>query len=372
MYDTVFEYAFLTSSPRFRVKYAALLVFAIGCGGSGDLAIDAAGDDGDDAGAPDGAEPDPAPDAAAAPRPLAVASCEDLGALPLPSAVTIGRDGGEGGLLGGRYLWTFGDTFTTVANTIDGSNVLSATSGWASLEQPLVLTEPVGADGIPAQLIPYTAEEIAANQADARNGWALWPVDTGGGEGVVVFQRIKRTNGDGYESMGVGTARITVDATVATRAAADLFAPPDPLFVPITVVGGNVYGFVCAEVGFLNRGCRIARAPAAQADQRAAYRFYDGAEWQTDPATAVVVIDQIGNMPSISANAWLGRYLAVNAPVVSSQVLLRTADHVEGRGAWPSRSPPTASASSPRSAPTPTTTSSPSIPSSAPSTAARS
>ncbi|MEY5043781.1 MAG: hypothetical protein RJA19_1008, partial [Bacteroidota bacterium] len=48
---------------------------------------------------------------------------------------------------------------------------------------------------------------------------ALWPgmmIDTGAAEGLVTFQRIKRTNGSGFDSMGVGTARIASSLTDAT------------------------------------------------------------------------------------------------------------------------------------------------------------
>jgi hypothetical protein len=264
---------------------------------------------------------------------LQIAAIEDLGRLPLPSAITLGRDGGDGGGLGGKLLWTFGDTFTSVANPVDGSSVLSATSGWSSTTDPLNLTQPVDGNGFPAQLVPYTAAELAQNHSDPLNGWALWPgafIDTGEAEGLLIFQRILRSNGSGFDSKGIGTARLAVDATVATRAPTDLFAPPETLFIPGSIVDGEVIAFACTTVGFLNSGCKIARAPRAQADQRVAYEFYDGQIWQGDIARAAVVIDHIGGGLSLSYNPYLHRYLAVNGAVLSSTVLLRTADRVEG------------------------------------------
>jgi hypothetical protein len=41
---------------------------------------------------------------------LRVKNVEDLGLLPLPSEITVGRDGGYSGVLGGKVLWTFGET----------------------------------------------------------------------------------------------------------------------------------------------------------------------------------------------------------------------------------------------------------------------
>src|SRR4051812_25186198 len=86
---------------------------ACGGGGAGAVVVDAAVTD---AAAIDGSAVDAAIDA---PRPLEIATVEDLGALPLPSAVTTGRDGGTGGVVAGRLLWTFGDTFTTTLNPVD-------------------------------------------------------------------------------------------------------------------------------------------------------------------------------------------------------------------------------------------------------------
>ena len=301
----------------------------------GALATGAAGCGGGDSGGPDSA---PGADArstadAAPQRALAIAGVDDLGRLPLPSAGVSGRDGGTGGAFGGRYLWTFGDTFVSTPNAIDGTHLLSATSGWTAIDDPLALVEPVGKDGNPAQLIPYTAAEIDANTEDAFNGWALWPgnvLDTGDDEALVVFHRIKRTDGTGFASQGIGTARIALDATVATRTEGDLFSLPARLYTPSQVIDDHVIAFACENVGFLNFGCRMARAPKAEAEDPAAYEYWDGDTWQDDEASSVIVLDHAGNAPSISYNAHLGRWLAVNGDVVSSTVRLRTAPDYTG------------------------------------------
>jgi hypothetical protein len=257
---------------------------------------------------------------------LAIESVTDLGILPLGPG-ELGRDGGQSGALGGKLLFAFGDTFLTAPNAIDNSTVLSATAGWSTPAAPLALVQPIA-----AQLIPYTADEITANKASATNGWALWPgaaLDVGTDQLLVIFQRIKRTNGSGFASMGVGTAHVAVDQPVATRDPADLFAPPEPLFQPAVALDGYVYATSCAANGFLNFGCKLARAPLARATERAAYEFFDGTAWQADIALAAVAIDH-ANAPSISYNPHLGRYLAVTCKVVSSTVLLQTAPAVEG------------------------------------------
>jgi hypothetical protein len=251
--------------------------------------------------------------------------------LPL-SAQEVGRDGGQSGMVGGKLLFAFGDTFLTAPNAIDKSSVLSATAGWSTPDAPLALVENMDG-GEPAQLIPYTADEIALNKSDDLNGWALWPgavIDLGTSEALVTFQRIKRmSNPSGFASMGVGTAHIAVDAPIATRDPADLFAPPEPLFQPAFALDGDVYAWSCASTGFLAVGCQLGRAPIAQATTRSAYEFFDGTAWQSDIANAAVVIDR-GGTPSVSYNEHLGRYLAVTCEILSSTFLLRTAPAVEG------------------------------------------
>ncbi|HEX4420269.1 MAG TPA: hypothetical protein VH165_20275 [Kofleriaceae bacterium] len=126
----------------------------------------------------------------------------------------------------------------------------------------------------------------------------------------------------------VGTARIAMDATVATRTAGDLFTAPEPLFIPQLVTAGYVYAVACAPSGFLNQRCQLARAPRAMAEQRTAYEFWAGDGYSRDIARAVEFIDR-GNGPSIVWNPHLGRYLSVVSEVVSNTILLRTAPAIE-------------------------------------------
>jgi Domain of unknown function (DUF4185) len=263
------------------------------------------------------------------PSPIVVASVEDLGKMPLPPE-GVGRDGGMSGELGGRVLWTFGDTFLSQPNHLDNSTVLSATSGWSTPAAPLELVHSMAGDQ-PAQLIPYTADELAANQADALNGFALWPgalVPIDDTTGIVAFQHIERTNGSDFASDGIGLARIHVDDPIAERVDGLVFT--DVQFIPQFVLDGHVFAWACDKVGFLDFRCKLARVEPARVADRAAWEFYDGATWQTDIATAAYVIDNTAGGPSVSFNEHLQRYLAVNCGIVSSTIILRTAAAIEG------------------------------------------
>ncbi len=271
---------------------------------------------------------------------LHVASVVDLGALPHPSSTVVGRDGASSGVLGGQLLWTFGDTFVSMTTPVDDSNVVSATGAWSTPSAPLTLEQPVDARGIPAQLIPYTDEELAQNRLSAINGWALWPgavIDTGAPELLVLFQLIKRTDGSGFDGVGLGTARIAPHETIARRDPSDLFSRPmppatggTPLYGTggVAVIGETAYFFAC-ELG----GCRVGRTPRARADERGAFEFYDGSAWVSDIDQAAVVLRNVGALTSVSYNAHLGRYLSITSRAFSNDVLLRTAEHVEGP--WP-------------------------------------
>jgi hypothetical protein len=297
----------------------------LGCDGAAPL--DAATDDaGRDAGADAG-------------PPLVVASVEDLGALPSPSETAVGRDGVSSGVVDGQLLWAFGDTFLSMTTPVDGSNVASATGGWATPDDPFAIEQPVDANGIPPQLIPYTEDELAQNRLDALDGWALWPaavIDTGDPELLVLFQRVKRTDGSMFDGVGLAAARIAPRATVATRDGGDLFSRPlegggTPLYGVggVSVIDDAAYFFACELLG-----CNVGRVPRDRADDRSAFEFYDGSAWVTDIERARAVIDNVGAMVSVTWNPHLGAFLAVTGRRLSNDVLLRTAPSVVGP--WPS------------------------------------
>jgi hypothetical protein len=267
----------------------------------------------------------------AGPHVLAVTAIADLGGFSAPSTV-VGRDGTTSASVGGQLVWTFGDTFLTKPNAIDGATVLSATAGWSTTLDPLRLSEPLDDAGLPGQLIPYTSDEIAKNKADPSDGVALWPgpvVAVSGTEAVVFFQHVLRS-GCGFSVDAIGTAHVTKGSTVATRDPAFLFQGSDPTFSNAggTVDGGYVYLYDCElALGF---ECKVARAPLTQLTERSAYTFWNGSSFTSNASQAAWFIQGVSSGISIERNPWLGRWLAVSSSPGSNDILLKTADSLTG------------------------------------------
>ncbi|MEO6953083.1 MAG: DUF4185 domain-containing protein [Polyangia bacterium] len=277
------------------------------------------------------AAPDASTDAGS--RPLIVDHIDDVGAFPAPTTV-VGRDGTTSALIGDRVLWTFGDTFLTKPAADDGTSVRSSTAAWSTVDAPLALDEPVDSAGLPFELVPYTPAELAQNQTDPQNGYALWPgavIATSDTEAVVLFQHVVRKSG-GFNADAIGTAHVTKNATQATRDAAFLFRAPDPLFgnAGVTIEGGNAYFFECESTGILDDHCKLARVPVASVTERSAFQFWDGTAYTSDVTRAAWFIDHASYGLSIEYNPWLGRYLAVYSKPLSNDIGLRTAERIEG------------------------------------------
>jgi len=281
---------------------------------------------------PQTTQPDASAEAGA--RAIVVDHVDDLGAFPAPPTV-VGRDGTTSALVGGELVWTFGDTFLTKTTLDDGTSVRSATAGWSTPDAALAITDAVDDAGIPIQFIPYTSAELAKNQSDPLNGFALWPgavVPTTTTTAVVLFQHVLRQSGSGFTVDAIGTASIGPGATQATRDAAFLFQSPDPLFGNggVTIDSQSAYFFDCEQAIGLDYHCKLARVPIASVTNRGAFEFWNGTTYVSDVTQAAWFIDGASYGMTITFNAWLGRWLAIYSKPLSDDVALRAADRIEG------------------------------------------
>ena len=268
-----------------------------------------------------------------APAPaVSVASTRDLGVVSTP-ATTATRDGGESVLVGGKILWTFGDTFFS-PKSADGVNFRTNTAALADPSSPLAVTEPLDANGAPYAALAFTAEEIAYNSPrdPTQDRIALWfggLVPDGGGALAFYLKLIVKPNLD-YTYLGVGTAHFAANQTTGTRTPGLLFdyAKGEPRFERPMLHDGTLYLY--GELPGRQGQFGVAKAPLAQATVRSAYTFWNGSAWTPDVGQTVAVLTGLPGQVSVAWNPHLNAYLAVNTDVPSQTVIARTATRPEG------------------------------------------
>jgi len=263
-----------------------------------------------------------------------VATVVELGTVSKPATV-VTRDGGESLLIGGKILWTFGDTiFNTTA--ADGSTYRSNTAALANPSQPLAVTEPLDANGTPYQALPFTAAEQAYNDStnNPNDRIALWfggLVLNTNGSGLAFYRKLYVKGNFIFPAIGVGTANFAPGSTTGVRDPGLLFTASEPQFSRPLLHNGKVYLY-----GNLNNGdptlpFGVARASSlAKATKRSAYRFWNGSQWVANIAATAKIFDQIPGQVSVSYNTYLQSFIAVHSGVFSNKVFLRTAGKPEG------------------------------------------
>lgn len=270
----------------------------------------------------------------AAAFPPRVMAARELGAVSKPPTVLV-RDGGQSALIGNKILWTFGDTLLNV-RAVDGANARSNTAALANPSTPLNAVEPVDANGAPYQFLPFTPEEkrYNDNSGNPNERYALWVngvIPDGNGNGIVFYLKLKVHPGFlNYEFIGIGLARVAAGQTVAVREPNLLFTSPEPVFGYAMLLDQHIYVYGKMQNGASNSPYAVARVPLAQAFNRSAYRFWNGANWVADITQSVAVMDSIPGAVTVSFNHRQKRYLAVHSGIFSNKVFVRTALRPEG------------------------------------------
>jgi len=250
----------------------------------------------------------------------------------------VRRKGGLSAWIGGRSVWVFQDTLAYGRGL---TSPVRIDSSWGAVEAaaspgPPSVTAPVyDGTGAPADLIPRTSAEDAEH-------WTLEP-------GAVVWDNARnralvfyaKRRGEGRDSRRAGSS-IAVwpgqDAPAARpvlRPGAEdptlLFDAGEPAWGSgALVVGEWLYAYACeSPKGRLNAPCLLARVPLDGALERRAWRFYARGSWVADWRTAAPVVDA-GVLMSVGRNGYLGQYVAMYTPSLSSQIFIRTADRPEG------------------------------------------
>jgi len=300
---------------------------------------------------------------ALATSPPVVVSVVEQGALRSAPAVVFGRDVAASTRLAGKVHWVFGDTLyarTSGQPEHPADDWRSATHATSWSWNPWSLRDVADTStGVPAQLLPYTAEELAYNRAggDPGNRYALWPssiVATTREQAQILYTKVLIQPGElNYRTVGVGIADLAAGVDTATRDLSGepsglLFHDGDPSFggsgAFLDKDGQTLYLYDCWIRATFDYPCRLARVSARAADgtldwdrtktranYEAAVRRPDGTvNWTTDLAQATEVVNGSTTGWSVTWNRGLGRYLAVYNVPLSDHIQLRTAPRPEG------------------------------------------
>ncbi len=263
----------------------------------------------------------------ARPPAVRVTGTRELGVVRDPSISGLLRDGGPSARIGDRMVWTFGDTLFPFP-AVDGAQLRSATAGWADPTAPLVVAEAVDATGAPYQLLPFTADEVAASPAPDERV-ALWPaaVVERGGAALILYTRLKVHPGElNYETLSTGFAELAPGATVARRLGEVFVVPEAQLATWGFAKDGTYYAYGCEPQG----GCRLGRAPLPSVESRAAWSFWDGNAWTADLRGAPLDVPGSTTGFSVTWNDAFGAFVAVESVPFSGRIRLRTAPAPEG------------------------------------------
>ena len=251
------------------------------------------------------------------PKELSIKNIEEIGLVQNPVRPQFIRDGGAGAVVDGKYLWTFGDTLFN-PKSVDGVNGRTATAGYAELNNPLSVSEPLDINQAPAQFIPLSQNDQAYNNRTKKGDdrYAIWPglvvARPEQNDALVFFLRLKVNPGGGglnYDLLNTGIARVPNGSTQAEVIVPELFKKPEPLYSgPGFTKDGFIYFYECSSRS--ERSCSLARVKIEEVLQRANYAFWDGKSWQSD------FTKRAEKYPGTSTGTSIGYIPAINQYVI--------------------------------------------------------
>ncbi|MEU4422386.1 hypothetical protein AB0F81_17300 [Actinoplanes sp. NPDC024001] len=300
----------------------------------------------------------PAAPALAAPPGVVVVSAVEQGILTSTPGTIVARDVAASTRLNGQIRWVFGDTLyrrSSGAPVHPADDYRSATHATSPLiANPWRLTNVLDAGtGVPHQLLPHTAVELAYNRErnDPSDRYALWPTSIVARDSTraqIIYSRMLVQPGElDYVDLGVGIADLTAGQNTATRSgllfsgAEFRFGASGGLYDSATT---TLYLYQCWNRADYDYPCRLARVSLrndagvvdwnrtkVKSNYRAAVRAPGGAiSWTPDLTQATEIVQGSPTGWSVAWNPGLGKYVAfLNVPL-TSRIELRTAPAPEG------------------------------------------
>lgn len=324
-------------------------------------------------GGPAGATTTPAPELLG----LGPAPVRDAG--PLQARLADGRgtsvtarDGGGAALLGGRVLWTFGDTIYTPRSqpAFPSDAWRSSSFALADPRDPMRITEQADATDTPNQLFPYTSAELFHNRnrraEQRRNPDRPWnPADplsyrlglwSGGAANItpdhveIIFAKVKAADRGPFDftTVGFGLASMRTGQTSAVR---DFSSDPDGLLFrnlpasysinSVVAQGGylHLYGCYPPKANDLSQNCYVARASLAQDVHRASsWRWWNGTRrtWvaERSQGTPIMSAASLYNL-HVTWEPRLNAWVAVSTDLGGQTVYTATASSPQGPWSTP-------------------------------------
>lgn len=270
----------------------------------------------------------------------------DLGTVTQPTPV-LGRDSGVSGVVGGRSIWLFGDTFFYGPNAA-GQTLVTNSGGW-NAPGYLPLTEPLDSTGRPPRpFVPLTTNEAAYNaQHDpVQSRYVVWPSavisrdSLPGNQDGLIF--VVRARWDGMSQIegtqGTGIATLGQSSTTPVRRQAALYSQEDCQWLgQFLAEDGYVYAYAdLSTAESVRDNCPkragdfpigVARAPLASADVKGAYTYWNGSGWSTNQNATVAAMTDFHGV-SVTWSDTLGKY--VNVGGLGRGAHFRTADAPQG------------------------------------------
>ncbi len=282
-----------------------------------------------------------------------VVEARDLGPTAEVPAIQ-GRDGGYSARSFGRSIWLFGDTILSEADSRGSSwrhNSWSWTQDFTADDGLVGFEHPIDTWGGPAEFFPYTTEEWDYNEAHAIYNAEceepcgarvmLWPAaivpDAARHRTLVFYGKYGGEPGEwNFWSIGAsvavwsdfefGPVRPILDA--ASDEPTLLFRDPEPMFGAAAVLDeGWIYAFACE--GELTKPCLLARVDPDVLFERDQWTYWNGDEFGPSLDDAVPVFEG-HTILSVHYNRHLERWLAIYSEPLGNDVMLRTAERIEG------------------------------------------
>lgn len=276
-------------------------------------------------------------------------SFKNIGVVPVPPE-HAGRDAGFSGMLQGRSVWVFGDTFLSrPAN--DGlqwrSTSWSCTRDTSSEDGVGPFLHALDDEGLAIQLLPHTRDEAAFDIAhvcgDKKRGTqacgarqAPWPhsmvVDNDGQTGAIYYSTMQTGPESQWDFRRIsGSIAIWNDSELpAQRVEPPLFSEEEPDWGSAAVLDGeDIYVYAC-EFNGQTKPCLLARVPFDSATNKQHHRYWaDNGEWSKDWRDAIPIFEG-GSIFSVHYNAFLEKFLAFCMPGLANETTFRTAHLPQG------------------------------------------